>query len=98
MNIIIKFLLIAFCFVLIGCSSKDKKEVSIIEEKEIEFQMIDAYKEGIEALENGDALLLQKNLMKQAFYIPNLFGLLNLLLWQLTHIIHKIIMEMLFLS
>ncbi len=42
MNIIIKFLLIGFCFILVGCSSKDKKEVSIIEDKEIELQMIDA--------------------------------------------------------
>ena len=40
MNIIIKFLLIAFCFVLIGCSSKDKKEVSIIEERDLDLQMI----------------------------------------------------------
>ena len=70
MNIIIKFLLIAFCFIMIGCSSKDKKEVSIIEDTEIEAQMIDAYREGVEALESGDALFAAKKFNEASILYP----------------------------
>ena len=70
MNIIIKFLLISFCFILVGCSSKDKKEVSIIDDKEIELQMIDAYREGVEALEDGDALFAAKKFNEASILYP----------------------------
>jgi outer membrane protein assembly factor BamD len=39
--------------------------------KDLDLQVIEAYKEGIKALENGDVFLLQKNLMKLKFYFHN---------------------------
>ena len=70
MKILIKFLIIIFCFALVSCSSKDKKKISIIEDKEIELQMIDAYEEGIESLENGDALFAAKKFNEASLLYP----------------------------
>ena len=48
MNFILNFLFIIFLIFLTNCS-KDEKKVSIIQEKEINLQMIDAYREGVKA-------------------------------------------------
>ena len=48
-------LIILFVVILSSCSG-DKKEISIIQEKEIDLQMIEAYNLGMKALEEGDAL------------------------------------------
>ena len=50
------------------------EKVSIVKEKNIETQMIEAFKEGYEELENGDVLFAAKNSMKQNCYIHNLNG------------------------
>jgi len=55
---------------LVSCSSKDEKKISIIEDKEIELQMIDAYEEGIESLENGDALFAAKKFNEASLLYP----------------------------
>ncbi len=54
MNFLIKILLVIFVVFISSCS-KDKK-VEVIQEKDIESQMIAAYQEGLNALENGDAI------------------------------------------
>jgi outer membrane protein assembly factor BamD len=47
-------LIIFFCF---SCSKKEKDiQISTIEETDLESQMIEAYKEGLRELENGDVL------------------------------------------
>ena len=44
---------------LVSCSNNEK-EVSLIKEKDIELQMIDAYEEGLESLKAGDVLYAAK--------------------------------------
>ena len=56
-----------------SCSKKEEK-ISIIKEKKMDLQMIDAYKEGIKAFEEGDALFAAKNLMRLKYCFPNRFG------------------------
>ena len=56
MNIFLKLLVIILIIFLNSCSKKEEK-ISMIQEKELRLQMIDAYKEGVKALEEGDALL-----------------------------------------
>ena len=41
---------------MVSCSKDDK--VSIVKEKNIEAQMIEAFEEGYEELENGDVLFV----------------------------------------
>ena len=49
-------ILIILIFLFLNSCSNDKKKIDIIEEEDIELQMIDSYKEGIKALEEGDVL------------------------------------------
>ena len=53
-------ILIILIFLFLNSCSKDKKKIDIIEEEDIELQMIDSYKEGVKALEDGDVLFAAK--------------------------------------
>lgn len=66
------FLRLLFIILIIFSSSCSKKEekISIIKEKEINLQMIDAYKEGIEAFEKGDALFAAKKFNEAEILFP----------------------------
>ena len=50
-------------FGLASCSQKEEK-VSVIKEKNLEMQMIDAYKEGLKEFNRGDIFFAAKNLMR----------------------------------
>ena len=69
MHNIVKFLLI-IVFIFLNSCSKDEKKISIIEEKEINLQMIDAYKEGVKALENGDVIFAAKKFNEAEILFP----------------------------
>jgi len=66
------FLRLLFIILIIFSSSCSKKEekISIIKEKELNLQMIDAYKEGIEAFEKGDALFAAKKFNEAEILFP----------------------------
>ena len=68
------FIFLVVIFIFSSCSKKEEK-ISIIEEKNLEMQMIEAYNEGIKELDSGDVRFAAKNLMKLNFYIHNQFGL-----------------------
>ena len=55
MNIFLRSLFVILLIFVNSCSKKEEK-ISIIIEKEINLQMIDAYKEGVKAFEEGDVL------------------------------------------
>ena len=60
-----------FFIFLISCSS-NKEKVSVIEEKSLELQMIEVFKDGFEELEKGDVLYAAKKfneaeLLKQLY-------------------------------
>ena len=57
-NFILILLISIFCF---SCS-KDVIEKSVIKEKNMELQMIDAYKEGLKELDKGDAIYAAKKI------------------------------------
>ena len=69
MHNIVKFLLI-IVFIFLNSCSKDEKKISIIEEKEINLQMIDAYKEAIKALEEGDVIFAAKKFNEAEILFP----------------------------
>ena len=65
----LRFLFIVLIIFSNSCSKKEEK-ISIIKEKEINLQMIDAYKEGIEAFEKGDALFAAKKFNEAEILFP----------------------------
>ena len=62
-------LIILISFFSVSCS-KDVVEKPIIKEKNMELQMIDAYKEGLNELENGDALFAAKKFNEAEVLFP----------------------------
>ena len=69
MSFFVKFLFIIIIVFLNSCS-KDEKEISIIEEKDIRLQMIDAYREGVKALEDQDVLYAAKKFNEAEILFP----------------------------
>ena len=63
-------LLIIFFTFLISCAQKSKEVVSKIESKELDEQMIDAYNEGLKALEKGDVLFATKKFNEAELLYP----------------------------
>ncbi|MDC0216403.1 outer membrane protein assembly factor BamD [Candidatus Pelagibacter sp.] len=69
MNILVKFIFIVI-FILFNACSKNEKQVSVLENKEINMLMIDAYKDGVKALEEGDALFAAKKFNEAELLFP----------------------------
>ena len=69
MNIFLKLLVIILIIFLNSCSKKEEK-ISIIQEKKLKLQMIDAYKEGVKALEEGDVLFAAKKFNEAEILFP----------------------------
>ena len=55
-----KIFLLLILLLTSACSSKDEKKLIEIKEKEIDLQLLEAYKEGLEALDGGDVLFAAK--------------------------------------
>ncbi len=69
MNNFVNIILILFFLFLLSCSN-NKNKIDIIEEPDIESQMIDAYKEGLIALEEGDVLFAAKKFNEAELVYP----------------------------
>ena len=63
-------ILIILIFLFLNSCSNDKKKIDIIEEEDIELQMIESYKEGIKALEEGDVLFAAKKFNEAELVYP----------------------------
>ena len=63
-------ILIILIFLFLNSCSNDKKKIDIIEEEDIELQMIDSYREGIKALEDGDVLFAAKKFNEAELVYP----------------------------
>ena len=61
MNSIIKYFTILLIILPIACKNKDTS-ISLIQEEDLDLQMIAAYKEGMQELEDGDVILAAKKL------------------------------------
>ena len=60
MNFLKFFFIIFFIFIFLANCTKQEK-VSVIEDKDVELQMIDAFKVGYKEFESGDILFAAKN-------------------------------------
>ena len=69
MELLKKVLLLSLFFVLSSCGG-EKEKVTIVKEKDIELQMIDAFKEGYEALEDGDVFFATKKFNEAELLYP----------------------------
>ena len=61
------------CFIILilfGSCSKEVSQKSIIKEKSLELQVKEAYKEGVEALNNGDVLFAAKKFNEAEILFP----------------------------
>ena len=56
MSFYLKYFFILILILNVSCKSNKSEDLSLIGEKEIDLQMIDAYKEGLEFLKKGDGL------------------------------------------
>ena len=63
-------LLIVILIIFINSCSKKEEKISLIKEKEINLQMIDAYKEGVKAFEEGDVLFAAKKFNEAEILFP----------------------------
>ena len=63
------FLFIAFFAILISCSKEEIKE-SIIKEKSLDLQVLEAYQEGVKNLETGDVLFAAKKFNEAETLFP----------------------------
>ena len=66
------FRILAFLFVLLTVSfcSKEKINENIIEETSLEYQVLEAYKEGLKSLNEGDALFAAKKFNEAEILFP----------------------------
>ena len=70
MNYIVKIIIIISLAFLVSCKNSDKEVVSVIEEKDLDLQMIDAYKEGIKCLDDGMPLDAAKKFSEAEIIYP----------------------------
>ena len=63
------FLFIAFFAILISCSKEEIKE-SIIKEKSLDLQVLEAYQEGVKSLETGDVIYATKKFNEAETLFP----------------------------
>ena len=70
MNYIVKIILIVSLLSILACKSNDKETVSVVEEKDLDLQMIDAYKEGIKFLDDGMPLDAAKKFSEAEIIYP----------------------------
>ncbi len=68
MKILNNLFIISIIFFMVSCSKGDK--VSIVKEKNLEAQMIEAFEEGYEELENGDVLFAAKKFNEAELLYP----------------------------
>jgi outer membrane protein assembly factor BamD len=70
MNKFLKFILIIILIFVTNCKNNSEKQVSIIEERDLDFQMIDSYKEGLKLLEDNFPLDAAKKFNEAELLYP----------------------------
>ena len=64
-----KFFLLFLIILVFGCSKKEENKL-IIKEVDLELQMIDSYKQGVEALDKGDGITAAKKFVEAELLFP----------------------------
>ena len=65
-----KYFLIFLLSLFLNACSKDNNKVSVINEKSLELQVLEAYKAGVESLEQGDVLFAAKKFNEAEILFP----------------------------
>ena len=63
------FLFLLLTLFIVSCSKKEEK-VSLIKEKDLDLQVLEAYKEGMSSLESGDVLFAAKKFNEAEILFP----------------------------
>jgi hypothetical protein len=84
MKYFVKFFFIVILIFVISCKNNETK-VSVIEKKDLDLQMIDAYEEGLKFLDDNQPLLAEKKFNEAEILYPHSEGLRDLLSVQLIH-------------
>ena len=70
MNLFLRFILI-LCFIFIfACKNNNGEQISVLKEKDLDLQMIDAYNEGLKFLDEGDGLAAAKKFTEAELLYP----------------------------
>jgi outer membrane protein assembly factor BamD len=64
------FLFIVLFTVLVSCTKKDEFKESVIKEKSLDLQVLEAYMEGMNSLESGDVLYAAKKFNEAETLFP----------------------------
>ena len=70
MPFLYKILIFLIFLNLTSCTKKKDEKISIVKEKSLEMQMIDAYNEGLEELENNDVIYAAKKFNEAELIYP----------------------------
>jgi len=70
MNYFVKFFLIIVFIFITSCKNNDDTKISVIEEKDLDLQMIDAYKEGLKLLDEDYPLEAAKKFSEAEILYP----------------------------
>ena len=66
-NFLLTIILVFFCF---ACSKKETPKISNINEKDLELQILESYREGLEELEEGDVIFAAKKFNEVEIMFP----------------------------
>ena len=61
---------LSFFFLIASCAKEEISNIEVIKEKQIDLQMIDAYQEGLNALENQDGFTAAKKFSEAELLFP----------------------------
>ena len=64
------FLFIVFFVILVSCAKKEEFKESIIKEKSLNLQVLEAYQEGMKNLESGEVLYAAKKFNEAEILFP----------------------------
>ena len=70
MNFFLRFILIFSFLFIFACKNNNDQKISVLKEKDLDLQMIDAYKEGLKLLDEGDALSAAKKFTEAELLYP----------------------------
>ena len=66
----LKFIFIFLIVIILSSCSKNKDKISVIKEKNLEMQVLEAHKEGMEAFESGDVIYAAKKFNEAETLFP----------------------------
>ena len=70
MNLFLRFILILSFIFIFACKNNNDEKISVLKEKDLDLQMIDAYNEGLKFLDEGDGLSAAKKFTEAELLYP----------------------------